>query len=67
MNCELTDRAKQLQEQLLAFMDAHVYPNEARFQEEVAQERWQPTRVMEELKAKAGCGAVESVCRAARG
>jgi acyl-CoA dehydrogenase len=35
-------------------MEAHVYPAEARFWAEVAEgDRWQPTRVMEELKAKA--------------
>src|SRR6516225_10082660 len=39
-------------------MDAHVYPAEARFEEEVHRNRlagnaWQPTAVMEELKRKA--------------
>ena len=34
-------------------MDEHVYPNEQRFQEEIEQNRWQPTRIVEELKAKA--------------
>src|SRR5271169_5189637 len=34
-------------------MDAHVYPNERRFEEETAREPWKPTRIMEELKAKA--------------
>jgi acyl-CoA dehydrogenase len=34
-------------------MDAHVYPNEQRFQGEVARERWKPTRIVEDLKAKA--------------
>jgi acyl-CoA dehydrogenase len=34
-------------------MDAHVYPNEHRFHEEVERERWKPTRIVEELKLKA--------------
>lgn len=41
-------------ERLSAFMEAHVYPNEARFDAEVAEgDRWKPTRIMEELKDKA--------------
>jgi acyl-CoA dehydrogenase len=42
-----------IRERLLAFMDAHVYPSEERFDQEVASQRWQPTRVIEELKKKA--------------
>ena len=41
-------------ERLSTFMEAHVYPNEARFEAEVAEgDRWKPTRIMEELKDKA--------------
>jgi acyl-CoA dehydrogenase len=55
---EPSPRVKELQARLLAFMDEHVYPNEARFFAEVADNKaqgnaWVPTRVMEELKAKA--------------
>jgi acyl-CoA dehydrogenase len=32
-------------------MDTHVYPNEQRFQEELASERWKPTRIVEDLKS----------------
>jgi acyl-CoA dehydrogenase len=53
MNFELSPRARELRERLNVFMDAHVYPNENRFHEEVARERWKPTQVVEELKAKA--------------
>jgi acyl-CoA dehydrogenase len=43
-----------LQTRLRAFMDEQVYPNERRFYEEVAEgDRWQPLRLIEELKAKA--------------
>ena len=35
-------------------MDEHIYPNEARFRSEIAEgDRWQPTPIVEELKAKA--------------
>ncbi|SJZ50242.1 acyl-CoA dehydrogenase [Enhydrobacter aerosaccus] len=43
-----------LQEKLQAFMDRHIYPNEARYAAEVESgDRWKPSVVMEELKAKA--------------
>jgi len=51
---ETTPRAKKLAADLTAFMDAHIYPNERRFHEEVGEgDRWQPTKVVEELKVKA--------------
>src|ERR1700740_364782 len=53
MNFEPSEKTKELQRRLQKFMEAHVYPNEARFDEEVARNRWQPTRIVEELKAKA--------------
>ncbi len=54
MDFAYSDKVKKLQDQLGRFMDEHVYPNEDRFFREVAEgDRWQPTQVMEELKAKA--------------
>jgi len=54
MDFEYSDKTKQLMGRLKAFMDAHVYPNEKRFHEEVAEgDRWQPTKIMEEMKDKA--------------
>jgi len=58
MNFDYSPKVKALQERLLAFMDEHIYPNEARFNEEVAANRakgnaWIPTTVIEELKPKA--------------
>src|SRR5438270_10849503 len=49
------DRTKQYLEQLHAFMDAHVLPNEAVYRQQVdsAASRWTIPPVMEELKAKA--------------
>jgi len=53
MSPVFSGRTKELQRRLLAFMDEFIYPNERRFEEEVARERWKPTRVIEELKPKA--------------
>jgi acyl-CoA dehydrogenase len=54
VNFDYSPRVKDLQARLSAFMDAHVYPNEQRFAEQIAQgERWQPIPLIEELKAKA--------------
>jgi acyl-CoA dehydrogenase len=54
MNFEFSDRVKALQKQLQAFMDEHIYPNEARYLAESDRaDRWQPSGVIEELKPKA--------------
>jgi len=53
MNFEPNDKTKDLQQRLRAFMDEHIYPNEQRYEEEIARDRWTPTRVIEELKPKA--------------
>ncbi|WP_340150771.1 acyl-CoA dehydrogenase family protein [uncultured Sneathiella sp.] len=54
MNFEYSDKVKELQGRLQAFMDEHVYPNEQVFYDQVDEgDRWQPTAIVEELKAKA--------------
>jgi acyl-CoA dehydrogenase len=54
MDFDYSPKVRDLQARLTAFMDANVYPNEARFHAEVDEgDRWQPTRLMEELKVKA--------------
>ena len=53
MNFEFSDKTKELQRRLQAFMAEHIYPNEPRFQDEIERDRWKPTRVIEELKPKA--------------
>src|SRR5438067_13429381 len=54
MNFEFTDKIKDLQRRLLAFMDQHIYPNEPRFHQESEHgDRWQPSKIIEELKPKA--------------
>jgi acyl-CoA dehydrogenase len=53
LNFEFSDKVKELRQRLEAFLDEHIYPNERRFHEEVERNRWEPTRVIEELKPKA--------------
>jgi len=56
MDFAYSKRCEDLRERLLAFMDAHVYPNERRYKDEVDRNgrehgnRWIPTEVVEELK-----------------
>jgi acyl-CoA dehydrogenase len=55
MQFEYSDKIKSMQERLLAFMDQHIYPNEARFFQEIEENRakgnaWIPTKIVEELK-----------------
>jgi acyl-CoA dehydrogenase len=54
MDFAFSEKVQKLQARLTAFMDQYVYPNEETFQREVAEgDRWQPTRIVEELKQKA--------------
>jgi acyl-CoA dehydrogenase len=53
MNFEFSDKVKDLQRRVQAFLDEYIYPNEQRFEEEIEQNRWQPTKIVEELKPKA--------------
>jgi len=54
MNFEFSDKVKDLQKRLRAFMEEHIYPNERRFHEHCnGPNRWQPVPVIEELKPKA--------------
>jgi acyl-CoA dehydrogenase len=54
MRLEVSEKTRELAARLSAFMDEHIYPNEAAFEEQVAAgDRWQPTTIVEQLKAKA--------------
>jgi acyl-CoA dehydrogenase len=53
MNFDHSSKVKELQQRLAAFMDEHIYPNEARYHHEIEQNRWHPVNVIEELKPKA--------------
>jgi acyl-CoA dehydrogenase len=50
---EFSDKVKDLQRHLQAFMDEHIYPNEQRFLDEIEHDRWMPTKITEYLKSKA--------------
>jgi acyl-CoA dehydrogenase len=54
MDFDYSAKTIDLQNQLAAFMDNHIYPNEQRYHEEVnAGDRWQPLELIEELKSHA--------------
>ena len=59
MDFEFTDKVKDLQARVSAFMEAHVYPNEEAITAEIDRngtekgDRWQPSQIIEDLKKKA--------------
>ncbi len=54
MDFEHSDKVKELQRRVQAFMDEHVHPNEGTFLRQIATgDRWQPTQIVEDLKVKA--------------
>jgi acyl-CoA dehydrogenase len=54
MNFEYSTKTRELQKRLRRFMDENVYSNESRYHEEInAGDRWQPLRLIEELKVMA--------------
>jgi alkylation response protein AidB-like acyl-CoA dehydrogenase len=54
MHFDYSKRTQEMLERLRAFMDEHIYPNEARYEEEAHKgERWKVIEVIEELKPKA--------------
>ncbi len=55
MNFEYSDRVKELQERVTAFMEEVVYPNEAVFKRQLDEgaSRWDEPPIMEEMQAKA--------------
>jgi acyl-CoA dehydrogenase len=55
MDFELSARTQELQGQITAFMDEHVYPNEALYEEQLngQADRWQLPQIVHDLKEKA--------------
>jgi acyl-CoA dehydrogenase len=54
MNFDYSVRSLELQNHLRQFMDAHIYPNEARYHAEIdSGDRWEPLALIEDLKTKA--------------
>ena len=55
MDFQHSDKVKHYQAELLRFFDEHIYPNEHRYEKDVADntaagKRWTPTAIIEELK-----------------
>ena len=55
MDFQYSDKVKHYQAELLRFFDQHIYPNEHRYEQDVANntaagKRWTPTDIIEELK-----------------
>jgi len=64
VNFERPSKATQLRRELLAFMDAHIHPNEAQWHAHVRSERrWSPVPVIEELKVKARAAGLWNLWR----
>jgi acyl-CoA dehydrogenase len=54
MDFDFSPKVKDLQKRLTAFMEEHIYPNEAKYQQHSeGPDRWQPVPIIEELKPKA--------------
>jgi acyl-CoA dehydrogenase len=55
MNFDYSEKVQELREELMQFMDEHVYPNEKTYREQLnaAESRWTVPPIMEELKEKA--------------
>ncbi|MGH8758269.1 MAG: acyl-CoA dehydrogenase family protein [Burkholderiales bacterium] len=68
MDFNFSDKVRDLQKKVGAFMDAHVYPNENRFFEEIEENRrkgnaWIPTRIIEDLKPKSRAAGLWNLWR----
>jgi acyl-CoA dehydrogenase len=53
MSFEYSAKVNDLRERLGAFMNEHIYPNEKLFHDQVAEDRWRPAPIIEQLKPKA--------------
>jgi acyl-CoA dehydrogenase len=54
MHFEFSAKTQGLQRRLSTFMEEHIYPNEMTFRRQIDEGvRWQPAKIVEELKAKA--------------
>ena len=51
---EISDRGRELQVMVQAFMDTHIYPNEGKFHQQIEEgDRSEPFSIIEELREKA--------------
>ena len=53
MDFDHSPKVAALQERVAAFMDEHIYPNEELYYSQIAEDRWRPVPIIEQLKPKA--------------
>jgi acyl-CoA dehydrogenase len=53
MNFDYSPKVKELQARVTAFMQEHIYPNEQLYYQQIAEDRWRPVPILEQLKPKA--------------
>ncbi len=53
MDFEYSPKVNELRERLGAFMNEHIYPNESLYSSQIAEDRWRPVPIIEQLKPKA--------------
>ena len=53
MISEVSEKTRELQQKLNAFMSEHIYPNERLYEDQIEASRWTPTSIVEDLKPKA--------------
>ena len=59
MNFDYSDKTKELQKRLSAFMDENIYPNEQTYTQKInSGDRWKPLQLIEDLKEKAKAGGL---------
>ncbi len=59
MDFNSSAKTVEMQDRLRRFMDAHIYPNESVFSDEInSGDRWQPSELIEDLKLKAKAGGL---------
>jgi len=53
MDFDHSAKVRDLQSRVTAFMQEHIYPNEKLYYEQIAEDRWRPVPIVEQLKPKA--------------
>ncbi len=53
MDFEHSPKVADLQQRVQAFMQEHIYPNEKLYYSQIAEDRWRPVPIIEQLKPKA--------------
>src|SRR5580704_12335841 len=53
MDFDHSPKVQDLQQRVAAFIQEHVYPNEKLYYDQIAEDRWRPVPIIEQLKPKA--------------